>query len=184
MSYRKVINYGVDRNLDVHKVKRHHYSKEMIELMAKETRILNIDESSYDKWEYNYLSWCKKGQRNTQKQVRIVPAVSLIAVTDSNGNIYSSLHQSNSNENTTMLVITELVSILDIEDDCWRENSVLLLDNCRPHKSKNVQKLLRDLRVPTLFASPYSANQCPVEMIFSQLKKGDHNPQKRKTTKS
>jgi hypothetical protein len=92
MSYRKVINYGVDRNLDVHKVKRHHYSKEMIELMAKETRILNIDESSYDKWEYNYLSWCKKGQRNTQKQVRIVPAVSLIAVTDSNGNIYSSLH--------------------------------------------------------------------------------------------
>jgi hypothetical protein len=97
--------------------------------MTQKTRILNMDESSYDKWGYHYRTWRKKGQRNEIQQTKIKPAVTLVVVADSTGSIYSSLLQSNSNEKTTMLMIVELVQRLDEEDTDWRDNSVLLLDN-------------------------------------------------------
>ena len=75
-----------------------------------------------------------------------------------------------------MLILMELVEVLEKEDPSWRSNSVVLMDNARYHKTPQVMQLLKNLRIPTIFAAPYSPSCCFIELIFGALKRGDHNP--------
>jgi hypothetical protein len=184
MSFKNVKNLKADFNLPINKIRRHHFSSELLNLMMNGYRIINYDESSYDKWSYCYRSWCLKGKSNRQLQRRITPPVTLVGVVDSNGNIYTTLFQSKSNERTTILGIVELVKMLDIEDQNWRQNSVLIIDNVKYHKSKKLKESLRKMKIPVLYPSPYSPMVLSVEMLFGLIKTGDHNPSHLSTTKS
>jgi hypothetical protein len=118
--------YQVDPNLDFHKMRRHHFSAELLKVMMSKKRILNLDESTYDQQSYYYRTWCLKGGRNLIKKKSVAPAVSLIVIADSRGGIFYSVFQSNSNESTTTQVLYELVELLDAEDSNWRDDTVLI----------------------------------------------------------
>ena len=58
----------------------------------------------------------------------LAPRVSMIAATDSLGNIYFSLLQSNNDQSTFSIFIQRLVLKLDVERPDWRRNTVMLVD--------------------------------------------------------
>lgn len=60
---------------------------------------------------------------------------------------------------------------LDKDDESWRSNYVLVLDNCACHKTQLVRDVLKKAGFPTLFTAPASYLACSVEQIFSLIKK-------------
>lgn len=67
--------------------------------------------------------------------------------------------------------LTQLSSELDQHEKGWRETHVLVLDNCSSHKTQLVRDVLQRAGFPTLFTAPASYLACPVEEIFSLMKK-------------
>ena len=66
----------------------------------------------------------------------------MVAIADSEGGLFYSVLQNNSNEHTTALLIFELTKLLEIEDAKWRENVVLILDNAPWHRTKIVRSTI------------------------------------------
>ena len=89
----------------------------------------------------------------------------MVVAIDSEGRLFSSYHQCNSDRYTFMLMIYELVTILDEEDANWRDNTIFMADNASFHHVREVKELFRKLRVGILFSSPHSPAVIPVEMV-------------------
>ena len=66
---------------------------------------------------------------------KIHPRITLVTALDSEGKLYASLLQSNSNGDTMELFLTELIKTLDSEDANWRKNTVILWDNAGYHEA-------------------------------------------------
>ena len=64
---------------------------------------------------------------------------------------------------------------MDAENAEWRTEKVVLLDNGSWHKSKEAQKTLAELEIPTMYLGPYSFDVAPCETFFSLLKRGQLN---------
>ena len=101
---------------------------------------------------------------------KVSPRITLIVALDSEGKIYASLLQANSDTDTMLIFLTELIKTLDIEDKNWRTNSVLMWDNAGYHEAKEVLTPLEEQRAPVLFLGPYSYRMAPAEMVFAALK--------------
>ena len=69
-----------------------------------------------------------KGSTNSVPAFSLAPRVSMIVATDSLGNIYFSLLQSNNDQSTFSIFIQRLVLKLDEERPEWRRNTVMLVD--------------------------------------------------------
>ena len=98
------------------------------------------------------------------------PRITLIVPLGSDGKIYASLLQANSDTDTMRLFLTELIRTLDLEDRKWRSNTVLVWDNAGYHESEEVLTLLEQQRAPLLYLGPYSYHMAPCEMVFAALK--------------
>ena len=84
------------------------------------------------------------------------PRISVIAALDSNGEIFYSLTQGNTNDKIMEIFIQKLVKRLDSIEKEWRRSSVLLLDNASYHVSSSTLKVLEDHQVPVCFTGPHS----------------------------
>jgi len=107
---------------------------------------------------------------NSLPAKKISPRITLIVALDSEGKIYASLLQANSDEDTMCLFLTELIKTLDYEDKNWRMNSVIMWDNAGYHEAGEVLNLLEEQRAPVLFLGPYSYHMAPAELVFAALK--------------
>ena len=83
-----------------------------------------------------------------------------------------------------MMFMRHLVVMLDKEDQNWREDTIITMDNALYHTSKESMQLYRDLNLPLMFNPPHGYNVSPVELIFAFLKKIRLNPENLKTGKS
>ena len=95
--------------------------------------MINIDESWIDSGDYRRRSWQTKGVSNSLPVKKVSPRITLIVALDSEGKIYASLLQANSDTETMILFLTELIKTLDYEDKYWRQNSVIMWDNAGYH---------------------------------------------------
>jgi hypothetical protein len=68
----------------------------------------------------------------------------MITAVDSQGQIYVSLLQANTDTDIMMLFMKEFIITLDQEDKNWRRNSVIFWDGAGYHKSKKVVKMMED----------------------------------------
>ena len=139
-------------------------------MIQTKRRIINIDESWVDSGDYRRRCWQRKGVSNSLPAKRVSPRITLILALDSEGKIYASLLQANSDTDTMVLFLTELIKTLDYEDRNWRTNSVLVWDNAGYHQAGEVLTLLEQQRAPVLFLGPYSYRMAPAEMVFAALK--------------
>ena len=98
------------------------------------------------------------------------PRITLIVALGSEGKIYASLLQANSDADTMRLFLTELIRTLDYEYKNWRKNTVLMWDNAGYHEAEEVLILLEEQRAPLLYLGPYSYHMAPCEMVFAALK--------------
>ena len=181
--YRTVQQVGYSPNSDAQLRLRHDFAAKYLEVLAAGKRVINIDESLINHLNFNRKLWLPKDARHVVLKKVVNPRVVLIAAVDSNGGVYLSFSQANTNAFTFQLYMEELVKVLELEDANWRANTILLLDNATYHRSKAFVGYLRNANIPILYASPASPQLCPIERLFGWLKKGDLNPQNDKTGK-
>ena len=95
---------------------------------------------------------------------------------DTEGELYLSLLQSNSNNKVMEIFLRKLVLKLGQENANWRENTVILLDNAPYHTSDSTVKLMGGLNIPVIYTGPYSYDAAPIELLFAAFKSADVNP--------
>ncbi len=94
----------------------------------------------------------------------------------SEGDIYSSITQVNTDSKIMSLYIKELVKLLDNKDRNWRKTHLFLVDGAAYHQATSTFNVLRNLHIPFMLLSPFSYDAAPIEKIFNALKSSDINP--------
>ena len=79
----------------------------------------------------------------------------MIVATDSLGNIYFSLLQSNNNQSTFSIFIQRLVAKLCDERPNWRRDTIVLIDGAPYHTADSIYELFEKLRIPIMVLGPY-----------------------------
>ena len=82
-----------------------------------------------------------------------------------------------------MMFMRHLQRYLDSERPDWRDNTIFLLDGAKYHTSDEMKLYFRKMELRVIFTGPYSFTSAPIELMFSALKKGEINPDKRPTGK-
>ena len=105
----------------------------------------------------------------------------MVAAIDTEGRVYASLSQANTDSDTLFLFVYWLVKQLDIETPNWRGDTVFLLDGASYHKSERTRRYFAQLNLKIMFTGPYSAPSSPIEQLFAGLKRKELNPHDQKT---
>ena len=103
--------------------------------------------------------------------------ISVIAAVDTEGDVYVSLTQVNTDTPIMKMYLTKLSMELDADRPDWRMNTVVLLDGALYHVNDEVVSHLSQLKMPVIFTGPRSYDACPCELLFAFLKAVDLNPQ-------
>ena len=162
---------------------RQQYALVMLPLLEKGTRILNIDESWLNETNFVRKIWCPPQSPATVQSRPISYRIALIAALDTEGCIYYSLTQANTDQNVMLVYLQYLVEQLDLSRPSWRDETVLLLDGARYHTGSKVREYLRKLDLQVIWSAPYSYSTAPIEMVFGNLKFGELNADKKATGK-
>ena len=117
----------------------------------------------------------------TDKQV--APRISLIAALDTDGRMWFSLTQANTDADVMTTFLRYLVRQLDLETPGWQDNTTILLDNASWHNKPEMKERLAKMELPIIYSGPYSYSTAPIELVFGALKLGDLNPQRLPTGK-
>ena len=156
----------------------------MIKLLQCGYRILNIDESWLNQTNFTRQIWCPPQTPATVTQRPISQRISLIAAIDTDGKVYYSLTQSNTDQNVMLVFLTHLVNVLDEESERWRSNTIILLDGARYHTGKDFCEYMRRLNLNVIWSGPYSFSAAPIETVFATLKFGELNTKNESTGKN
>ena len=106
----------------------------------------------------------------------MLPRITMFLALDTNGEVYLSLLQSNSNNRVMDIYLRQLIRKLEQEDPEWRANTILLIDNAPYHTSESTIELMDGLNIPLLFTGPHSYDAAPIELLFAAFKSKDINP--------
>ena len=82
------------------------------------------------------MNWAYKSQSNNLAGRKLNPRISMIVALDSQGEVFLSLSQSNTNSMTMGLFFKELASALDKMRPKWRNNHIVVIDNAPYHSSQ------------------------------------------------
>ena len=148
----------------------------MLQLLEEGRRIVNVDESWLNETSFYRKLWHPKNQVCSVPTQPVSPRLSLIAAIDTEGRIWYSLTQANTDSDVMLLFFTNLLRILDQETPMWREDVVFLLDGARYHTSPETKEHLRLLGLKVIYTAPYSYASSPIEKLFGALKLGELNP--------
>ena len=139
-------------------------------------RMINIDESWINETTFFRKVWTPKKQQSNVRLRMVTPRLALIAAIDTDGRIWYSLNQANTNSSIMLLFLTNLCDKLDRETPNWRKNTVILLDGARYHTSDETRLFLKKLKVKVIYSAPYSYTAASIERLFAAIKLGELNP--------
>ena len=89
--------------------------------------------------------------------------VNMIAGIDTDGRLYLSLTQQNTDSDVMLMFLSRLANLLSQEDKDWRDDTYWLLDNAAYHRSKEVRQCLIKLGVKTILSGQYAYAEAPCE---------------------
>ena len=167
MSYRKIKFMSIHTNSEKNLVLRQRFAIEFLELMKKGKRIINIDETWLGQTDFRKMKWRVKGTTNPVGMVQMVPRISMIVGLDTDGKVYLSLLQSNSNAKVMDIFFRQLSLKLDKERANWRKDTIILLDNVPYHTCTTTVNLLKGLGFTVLYTGPHSYDASPSELLIS-----------------
>ncbi len=128
----------------------------MLKVVHSGTRVINIDETWLSHTDFRSCKWGVQGSANSKAIKSLAPRISLIVGLSSDGEIYCSVTQVNTDSSMLMMFISRLAAILSKKNHNWRENCVLLLDGASYHKSADTRAYLGSMRIKTVLSAPYS----------------------------
>ena len=145
----------------------------MIDLLATNKRIINIDESWVSETEYSRRMWCPNKVPCTATEQSIGTRLALIAALDTEGRVYFALTHANTDSDVILTFLRRLAIMLSIETPDWRETSIVLLDGAKYHTSKETRENLKKLKIPITYSAPYCYSTAPIEHLFGGFKQGE-----------
>ena len=89
---------------------------------------------------------------------------------DTDGEVFYSLTQVNTDTDSKRLMLHELCNALDLDRPDWRESSIILMDNATYNKSPETKDYIKKLRMPIIFTGKYSYDGSPCELFFAYFK--------------
>ena len=155
---------------------RQHYAKMMLEKLDAGWRVINLDQTWVNDANFMRRKWRLRGQSNSISERRIAPRISVQLAICTEGSLYFSLSQANTDSKTFCLFITWLANRLSRKDRNWRDNTLLLIDGARYQTSRESMGYMRRLGFRVAVSAPYSYAAAPVELAFAHLKAGNLNP--------
>ena len=109
--------------------------------------------------------------------------MALIVALDTEGRIYYSITQANTDQNVMLAFLMHLVELLDLENPSWRNDTVILLDGAKYHSGLELRDYMRKLELSVIWSAPYSYDTAPIELVFAHLKFGELNEEEFPTGK-
>ena len=110
--------------------------------------------------------------------------VNMIVAVSSEGHVWLSLTQCNTDENVMMMFLSRLCQAFTHKfTNTWREDIVLLMDGASYHRSAATRACISHLGMQVVLSAPYSYAAAPAETWFAHFKRGDFNQRDIKTTK-
>ena len=149
---------------------RHDFAIEMVNILEEGKTLINFDESVINATTSQCYSWVNKAHNIGRAYKKVVSGMSILLAVTSSGEIYFQFLDGNNNANSVALFLVLLSEELDFNHPEWREDHILLLDNCPSHKTDMVRNVLHNLEFPTVYSAPASFLAIPVEGVFGALK--------------
>lgn len=178
LSYKKLKNKLVlKKDLVTHANKVQNFIKKVNEIGVD--NIYSLDESHFYLNMYRSYGWSKKGQICVNDKKSIVRTkYSLLQIISNKKIIKYKLYKGT----------IDVPKLLDfMKDLIIPENTHILLDNAKIHRSKLFKSYTDDNNINLLFNVPYNPETNPIEMVFSKVKnivKSRDNSTEDKITKS
>ena len=163
MRYRVLKKVQFQGNSERCLVMRMLYAKKMFELLEQGKRIINIDETWLPHLDFRCKKWRQRGEQNTVSTKSLAHRVNMIAALDTDGRLYLSLTQFNTDSDVMLMFLSRLAHLLSQEKSDWRKDTYWLLDNAPYHRSKEVRKHLLALGVKVILSGQYAYEAAPVE---------------------
>ena len=98
--------------------------------------------------------WRIHKSTNSMKNPLVNPRVSLIAGIDTEGHLYLSLVQANTNNDVMRAFLQWLARRLDSERKNWRSNTIIQLDGASYHLCKETKGTLEQLGMSVIYSGP------------------------------
>ena len=112
MSYRTLKQTAYQGNSQRCLVTRMLYAKKMFQLLDAGKRIINIDETWLPHLDFRNKKWRRRGEPNTLSTKSLSPKVNMIAAVDTDGNLYLSLTQQNTDNDIMLMFFSRLANVL------------------------------------------------------------------------
>ena len=155
----------------------------MLGLLDTGKRCIFIDETWLNELDFRRMKWRLRNETNSIPKKGISPRVSVIAAIDTNGEVYYSLTQVNTDTDVFLLFLKKLFDTLSAEDRTWKNNTVIVVDGASYHASEPVRDFICKARVTFVLSAPYSYETAPIELFFHLLKRTNLNPNRKSTGK-
>ncbi len=101
----------------------------------------------------------------------------------SDGSLYCSLTQVNTDHRVFCVFISKLVAKLNERDKNWKERTIVVLDGASYGTCKESIYHMMMLGLKICVSAPYSYSAAPIELAFAYFKTGQLNPLGLKTGK-
>jgi hypothetical protein len=149
----------------------------MLPLLQEGRRIINLDESWLNDTNYMRKLWIPTNKSTSIPLNPVQHRLALIAALDTEGRVYYSLTQANTDQNIMLAFLIGLMHQLDLENPEWREDTIFLLDGAKYHVGSDIRTYMRKLELEVMWSAPYSYSTAPIEMVYAVLKFGELNPE-------
>ena len=142
-----------------------------------------MDESWLNQTRFLRWIWVPTDAAGTFTDKQVNPRISLIVALDTDGNLWFSLTQANTDSDVMTTFLRYLVRQLDRETPGWQETSTILLDNAAWHSNSLMKQRLARMDLPVIYSGPYCYSSAAIELVFAALKLGELNPDRLPTGK-
>ncbi len=183
LGYRIAKKVPIQSNSERCLVLRQQYALAMLGLLEQGKRIINVDESWLNESSFLRKIWCPGYSPATVTTHAVNPRISLIAAVDTDGRIWYSCSQANTDQKVMLAFLRRLALHLDDETPGWRSDSYVLMDGAKYHTGEEVREYIHKMQLPVIWSAPYSYATAPIELLFGGLKFGELNPQRLPTGK-
>ena len=183
LKYKRIVATSWQGNSVKNLLMRQKFAEEFLKLDLSKKMIINIDETWLGMGDMRRMKWCLPGRSNTVPKKQIQPRISVVAALDSNGEVYITLLQVNSNSEMMVMYLSHLIQLLDGRRRGCRSDTVLMMDNAPYHTSSLMMEFYEKQKLPIIFTGPHSYSASPIELFFAHFKRTDINPSQLPTGK-
>ena len=176
MIFRKVNHLTCNHNYPVNKLKRQVAAGQYITWLSQGWDIINIDETIFQSTDNRRYSWVSYDQNTLLSDAKRLSRVSMVAACTSKVDLLFTINQGYTTGKMFLLFLIKLACYLNSQDSNWRSHTVLMIDNAPYHRSAEMQRAYKQLKLPIMFLGPYQFHMAPVEKVFRYIKNRDLNP--------